>query len=275
MWRMDKARVPGPVSTLVLALARIGRACLETLAALGRFAQFTAQALLGLARPRPGLWGQQMLEIGFFSLPVVGLTAAFSGLVLVLQSYAGLADLASATLAETTTPRLVLTALVQELGPVLTGLMLAGRVGAAMAAELATLRVSEQIDALHTLSVNPIAYLVSPRLLAATLMLPLLVLLANLIGGGAAYILATTRLGLNPETYLQVTWQALSWADTRLGLTKAALFGFLIALISTAQGYFSAGGAAGVGRATRQAVVTASIAILASNYLLTDLFLAP
>ena len=184
-----------------------------------------------------------MLEIGYFSLPVVGLTAAFSGLVLALQSYMGLAELASPDLAEDSTPRVVLSALVQELGPVLAGLMIAGRVGAAMAAEIGTMRVTEQIDALHTLSVNPIAYLVTPRLLAATLMLPLLVMVGNVIGTGAGYLLATSQLGLNSAAYLAITWETFSWYDISIGLTKAATFGFLIALISTYQGYGSAGGA--------------------------------
>ena len=257
-------------------LAWLGMASLNGLANLGHFILFGLHAFSSLFRPpfRIGLWGQQMLEIGYFSLPVVGLTAAFSGLVLALQSYMGLAELASADLAEDSTPRVVLSALVQELGPVLAGLMIAGRVGAAMAAEIGTMRVTEQIDALHTLSVNPIAYLVTPRLLAATLMLPMLVLIGDVIGAGAGYLLATTKLGLNPGTYLAITWETFSWHDTSIGLTKAAAFGFLIALISTYQGYGSGGGAQGVGRAATQAVVLSSVAILAANYLITAWFFA-
>jgi len=255
-------------------LARLGQGLAAMLAALGRLVLFAGAALGGLCRPpfRLTLLGGHLLEIGYFSLPVVGLTAAFSGLVLALQSYAGLAELATPALAEATTPRVVLAALVQELGPVLAGLMIAGRVGAAMAAELGTMRVSEQIDALHNLSTNPIAYLVSPRIAAATLALPLLVLVADLIGVGAGYLLASTRLGLSPEAYVRVTLEALSLYQVGIGLTKAAVFGFLIALISTYQGFYSQGGAAGVGRATRQAVVLSSIAILAANYALTEGF---
>ena len=152
--------------------------------------------------------------------------------------------------------------------------MIAGRIGAAMAAEIGTMRVTEQIDALHTLSTDPISYLITPRVLAATLMLPVLVLIANIIGIAAAYGLAVARLGLDPDTYLHITWQAFAWGDVALGLTKAAVFGFLIALISTLQGYQSAGGAEGVGRATRQAVVLSSIAVLASNYVITEWFFA-
>ena len=253
----------------MIGLAALGRGTLVAVRALGQLTLFALHALVGLRQVRPRLWAGHLIEIGFFSLPVVGLTAAFSGLVLILQSNAGLAELTNQTLATQTAPRVVLTALVQELGPVLAGLMLAGRVGAAMAAEIGTMRVSEQIDALHSLSTDPIAYLVSPRLLAATLMLPLLVLIANVIGVAAAYVLATQGLGMAGATYLAVTWQALAWGDVGLGLSKAAVFGFLIALISTYQGYGSGGGAAGVGRATRQAVVLSSVAILAANYLLT------
>ena len=196
-------------------IALMGRKVLEMLSSLGRLTFFAFAALMGLIRPpyRPGLWVYQMVEIGFFSLPVVALTAIFSGLVLALQSYTGLASLASDALAQTSTPRVVLSALVQELGPVLAGLMIAGRVGAAMAAELGTMRVSEQIDALHTLSTNPIAYLVSPRLLAATLMLPLLVLIADVLGIAAGYVLATARLGLNAQIYLDVSWQDITCCD--------------------------------------------------------------
>lgn len=255
-------------------LAALGRGPVNAVAGLGRFVLFALAAIVGIFRPpyRPRLWGQHMLEIGYFSLPVVGLTAAFSGLVLALQSYAGLEALASPALAETSTPRVVLGALVQELGPVLAGLMIAGRVGAAMAAELGTMRVTEQIDALHTLSTDPIPYLVSPRVLAATLMLPVLVLIADVIGTAAGYLLATARLGLNPETYLQITWDAFGVYEVNIGLTKAAVFGLLIAIISTYQGYKSVGGAEGVGRAARQAVVLSSIAILAANYLVTEWF---
>lgn len=257
-------------------LATVGAAVLGGLASLGRLLQFAGAALLGLIRPpfRPGLIGQQMLEIGYFSLPVVGLTAAFSGLVLALQSYMGLAELASPSLAADSTPRVVLSALVQELGPVLAGLMIAGRVGAAMAAEIGTMRVTEQIDALHTLSTDPIAYLVSPRLIAATLMMPVLVLIADIIGTAGGFVLATARLGFNPDAYLAVTWETFDLFDVSIGLVKAAVFGFLIALISTYQGYHSGGGAQGVGRAATQAVVLSSMAILAANYMVTEGFFA-
>ena len=260
------------MTLLLRFLQRLGTATLDALSTLGHVSLFAGQAIVGIVQPklRPGLWLQHMIEIGFFSLPVVGLTAAFSGFVLVLQSYAGLADLASPTLAEASVPRVVLGALIQELGPVLTGLIIAGRVGAAMAAELGTMRVTEQIDALYTLSTPPIPYLVSPRILAATLMLPVLVIIVNIIGVAAAFLLAIFRLDFHPDVYFQVTWQAFSWGDVGLGLLKATIFGTLIALISTYQGFYSAGGAAGVGRATRQAVVLASITILAANYLITE-----
>ncbi|MGB0785328.1 MAG: MlaE family ABC transporter permease [Alphaproteobacteria bacterium] len=259
---------------LISKIRNIGRQTLESAANIGRIVLLAYQAVIGLRYVRPRIWLQQIIEVGFFSLPVIGLTAAFSGLVLLLQSYAGLAELGSQTLAQQTAPRVVLTALVQELGPVLAGLMLAGRVGAAMAAELGTMRVSEQIDALQTLSTDPISYLVTPRLLAATITLPILVLVANIIGILAAYLIATVSLNFSGEVYISTTRESYQLTDVAIGLLKAAVFGFLIALISSYQGYYANGGAAGVGRATRQAVVLSSISILAANYFITVRFFA-
>ena len=163
---------------------------------------------------------------------------------------------------------------VRELGPVLAGLMVAGRVGAAMAAEIGTMRVTDQIDALGTLSTNPMKYLVAPRLLAGTLALPLLVVVADILGVLGGYIIATVKLGLNPVGYLNNTFSFMTTGDVVSGLAKAAVFGFLIALMGCYNGYHSRGGAQGVGASTTSAVVVASILILAGDYVLTELFFA-
>jgi len=157
---------------------------------------------------------------------------------------------------------------------VLAGLMVAGRIGAAIAAELGTMRVTDQIDALTTLSTNPIKYLVVPRLVAATIVLPLLVLVADILGVLGGFIVGVAKLEFNPATYMQRTWEFLQVQDVVSGLVKAAVFGFIIALMGCYQGYRSRGGAQGVGAATTNAVVSASILILTFNYVITELFFA-
>ncbi|MGF1659354.1 MAG: MlaE family ABC transporter permease [Rubrimonas sp.] len=214
--------------------------------------------------------GRQLLRIGYFSLPVVGLTALFTGAALALQIYAGGARFN----AESVVPSIVAIGMTRELGPVLGGLMVAGRVSASIAAEIGTMRVTEQIDALTTLSTNPLKYLVAPRLWAATIALPFLVLIGDIIGIMGGYLVGVARLGFNGGTYIQNTWDFLELGDVTSGLVKAAVFGFIIALMGCYQGYHSGRGAQGVGRATTNAVVGASILILASNYMLTEFFFA-
>ena len=251
-------------------LASIGRVFLAFLAATGQLLLFAAAALLQGVRP-PYYYRQilrQMLDIGYYSLPVVGLTATFTGMVLALQSYTGF----SRFQAESSIPTVVVLSITRELGPVLAGLMVAGRMGAAMAAEIGTMRVTEQIDALITLSTNPFKYLVLPRLLAGLLMLPILVLIADIIGVFGGYLVATYKLGFNPYRYLHQTLEYLEAIDVVSGLIKAAAFGFWTALLGCYNGYYSRGGAEGVGRATTNAVVSSSILILILNYTLTALF---
>jgi len=161
---------------------------------------------------------------------------------------------------------------VRELGPVLGGLMVAGRVSASIAAEIGTMRVTEQIDALTTLSTNPMKYLVVPRVVAATLTLPLLVAVGDVIGIMGGYLVGVERLGFSGAAYIKNTVDFLVGWDILSGLLKAAVFGFIVALLGCYHGYNSGRGAQGVGQATTNAVVTASILILASNYLLTELF---
>jgi phospholipid/cholesterol/gamma-HCH transport system permease protein len=242
---------------------------LNFLTATGRLFLFSASALSQGLRP-PYYYRQilrQLLDIGYYSLPVVGLTAIFTGMVLALQSYTGF----SRFQAESSIPTVVVLSITRELGPVLAGLMVAGRMGAAMAAEIGTMRVTEQIDALTTLSTNPFKYLIIPRILAGLLMLPLLVLVADIIGVFGGHLVATYKLGFNPYRYLHQTVKYLEAIDVMSGLIKAAAFGFCIALLGCYHGYHSRGGAEGVGRATTNAVVSASILILILNYTLTAL----
>jgi phospholipid/cholesterol/gamma-HCH transport system permease protein len=251
-------------------LAAIGRAVIALCSDIGKVAIFAGTAVSHIVRPPfyGRLFIKALLDIGYFSLPVVALTAVFTGMVLALQSYTGFARFS----AQGAIANLVVLSMTRELGPVLGSLMVAGRVGAAIAAELGTMRVTDQIDALTTLSTNPMKYLVAPRLLAGTIALPLLVLIADVLGVMGGFIVATAKLGFNESAYLTNTINFVQTEDVISGLAKAGVFGFLIALMGCYQGYNSKGGAQGVGAATTSAVVSASILILASDYLLTELF---
>jgi len=253
-------------------LQPIGRTFLLFLAATGRIVLFTSMSVSHCVRPPifPRLIARQMIEIGYYSLPVVGLTAIFTGMVLALQSYTGFARFS----AESAIPNVVVVSITRELGPVLAGLMVAGRVGAAMAAEIGTMRVTEQIDALDTLATNAFKYLVAPRLIAGLTMLPFLVLVADIIGVFGGYVVSVHKLGFNPSTYLKNTWDFVEAEDVISGLVKAGVFGFLVTLMGCYHGYHSRGGAQGVGAATTNAVVSASILILCFNYFITELFFA-
>ncbi len=253
-------------------LAPIGRITLRFLASVGHLATFTGAALANCVIPPIYLRhiGRQMISIGYFSLPVVGLTALFTGAVLALQIYIG----SSRFGAQGSVATIVVIGITRELGPVLAGLMVAGRVSSAIAAEIGTMRVTEQIDALVTLSTNPLKYLVAPRLIAATLTLPILVLMADIVGVLGGYIVGTGKLGFSSGTYLKSTFEFLEPLDVISGLVKASVFGFIIALMGCFHGYHSKGGAQGVGSATRNAVVSASILILVANYFVTELFFA-
>lgn len=252
-------------------LRAIGRGTIAIFAVIGRISVFAGTSLYHCVRPPffPRLILRQMIEIGFYSLPVVGLTAIFTGMVLALQSFSGFGFAGEATIAN-----VVVWGITRELGPVLAGLMVAGRIGAAMAAEIGTMRVTEQIDALTTLSTNPFKYLVAPRLIAAVAMLPLLVLVADVIGVLGGFIVSVYDFGFNPTTYLKSTWASLDAAGFISGLVKAAVFGFLVALMGTYHGYHSKVGAQGVGQATTNAVVSSSILLLLFNFIITALFFA-
>jgi phospholipid/cholesterol/gamma-HCH transport system permease protein len=251
-------------------LAVIGQIFLSFLTTIGDLTLFAGRAIVqGLSGPfYPRAILRQMVDIGYYSLPVVGLTAIFTGMVLALQSYTGFSRFE----AESAVATIVVLSMTRELGPVLAGLMVAGRVGASMAAEIGTMRVTEQIDALTTLSTDPFKYLVWPRLIAGLLMLPLLVIVADIIGVFGGYIVGIYKLGFGPYEYINNTFEFLETEDVVSGLVKAAVFGFLVALMGCYQGYHSEGGAQGVGAATTKAVVSASILILTANYVVTEIF---
>ena len=251
-------------------LQPLGRTFLDGLEAIGRLFLFTLRAIFAAVRPPyyPRLIIRQMVEIGYYSLPVVGMTAVFTGMVLALQTYTGFARFN----AETAIPNVVVLSICRELGPVMAGLMVAGRIGAAMAAELGTMRVTEQIDALSTLSTNPFKYLIAPRLVAGLCMLPVLVGIADIIGVLGGYLVSAYKLGFNPGSYLKNTVDFVQFLDVFSGLVKAAVFGFIISLMGCYHGFHSHGGAQGVGKATTNAVVSACILILISNYIVTELF---
>jgi phospholipid/cholesterol/gamma-HCH transport system permease protein len=242
---------------------------MNLLAHIGRLSVFTGTALAAIVAP-PIYWrliGQQIMRIGYFSLPVVGLTAFFTGGALALQIFLGGNRFGT----EAVVPQIVVLGITRELGPVIAGLMVAGRVAAAIAAEIGTMKVTEQIDALTTLATNPIKYLVVPRLVAAVLCMPILVAIADSIGVFGGYVVATQSMGFSGGTYLKNTVDFATQADIVSGLIKAGAFGFIIALMGCYHGFNSKGGAQGVGNATTAAVVSSSILILAANYLLTSL----
>lgn len=251
-------------------LETTGNFTLSNLAKFGNVALFALTAIKHCFTPPfyPKLILRQFLQIGYYSLPVVGLTAIFSGAVLALQSYSGF----SRFNAESAIATVVVLSITRELGPVLAGLMVAGRVGASMAAEIGTMKVTEQLDALRTLSTNPFKYLVAPRVIAGVLMLPLLVLTADIIGVLGGYLVSVHSLGFSSGPYLNSTIQFLEQIDVVSGLVKAAFFGFVISIMGCYFGYHSKGGAEGVGIATTNSVVSASIMILLLNYIITGWF---
>ncbi|MEK9903812.1 MAG: ABC transporter permease [Rhodospirillales bacterium] len=251
-------------------LSGIGSVVLTFLAATGRVAVFAGSGLSHCFRP-PFHGKQiirQLIEVGFYCLPVVALTTLFSGMVLALQSYTGFARFS----AESAVANVVVLSMTRELAPVLAGLMVAGRIGASMAAEIGTMRVTEQIDALSTLSTHPMKYLVVPRILAGLTMLPILVLIGDIIGVFGGYLVGVYRLGFNAVGYIEQTWSFVETLDVVSGLVKAGVFGFIVTLMGCYHGYMSRGGAQGVGIATTNAVVSSAILILVANYVITESF---
>ncbi len=258
------------VRFIVDLITGLGHATLALIHETGAIAIFAFVGLSHIVRPPfyTRIFLDSFLETGFFSLPVVALTALFSGGVIALQAYTGFAQYH----AQSAIAGIVTLSITRELGPVLAGLMVTGRVGAAIAAQIGTMRVTDQIDALSTLSTDPMKYLVAPRLLAAIIALPLLVIVADILGVAGGFLVAVFKLGFSPTAYITATLNSLTRQDVTIGLVKAAVFGFIIALMGCYQGYISKNGAEGVGAATTSAVVTASILLLTLDYLITDLF---
>jgi phospholipid/cholesterol/gamma-HCH transport system permease protein len=208
-----------------------------------------------------------MQEIGYNSIPIVAITALSTGAVLAIQSYIGFKRFGAESMVGT----VVALSMTRELGPVLTGIVVAGRAGSAMAAELGTMKVTEQIDALFTLSANPVKYLIVPRIIAATLMLPILVILADMIGIAGGASIGVGVLDANPVIYMKKTFEFLQLNDIYSGLFKSMVFGLIIAAVSCFQGVNTDGGAEGVGKATTRAVVVSTIMILLMDYVLTSI----
>lgn len=250
-------------------LEKIGSLFLSFLGSIGSITIFLFKSVV-LGFSPPYFWKQiwnQVIQIGYFSLPVVGLTAIFTGMAMAIQCYSGFSEFS----AENAIPTVVMLAMVRELGPVLTALMVAGRLGASMTAEIGTMRVTEQIDALTTLSVNPFKYLVFPRILSGVILLPFLVFIDDIIGIFGGYIISVYNFKFNSANYIYQTFHNMEYWDLFAGLIKGSCFGFIVCLMGCYHGYFSKGGAEGVGRATTNSVVSSSILILLMNYILTFL----
>ena len=248
----------------------IGAALLALLLETGKLASFVGRVKLA-AISLPFYGGEvlkQCIRIGYYSLPVVGLTAIFTGAALALNIYVG----GSRFNAEQFVPNIVVLGITRELGPVLAALMLAGRVSAGIAAEVGTMKVTEQIDALHTLSTDPFRYLYAPRVWAAVLTLPILVFIADIIGVYGGYLVATGTLDFNGDLYIRNTMEYVTGGDVAGGLIKAAVFGGIVALMGCYHGQNSKGGASGVGRAATLAVVSSAVLIFFANFLLTTFF---
>ncbi|MFQ5736012.1 MAG: MlaE family ABC transporter permease [Thermodesulfobacteriota bacterium] len=209
---------------------------------------------------------KQMEFVGVQSLFVVILTGSFTGMVLALQSYNALKRFGAESLVGPT----VALSMARELGPVLTGLMVTGRAGSAMATELGTMRVTEQIDALVTMAVNPIKYLVTPRVLAGIFMFPLLAVVTDFVGVLGGYLIGVKLLGINPGVYIGRTVDFVTLNDIFAGLSKSVVFGLITTLVASYNGFYTTGGAEGVGRAATNSVVTASVMILVSDYIMSS-----
>lgn len=252
---------------LVRLIERFGAAVERPVEGIGRCALLLFSVFRWIFKPPLDLRNifRQMLEIGVNSLPVVLITAVFTGMVLALQSYTGFKRFG----AEGLVGSVVALSMTRELGPVLSALIVTGRAGAAMAAELGTMRVTEQIDALETLATNPVKYLVVPRFLSGTIMLPALTVVTDIIGIIGGYFVTVVLLGASSRAYMRATWDYLEIEDIYSGLIKACFFGASFTLVSCYKGFYTKGGAEGVGRATTGAVVVSSMTILISDYFLS------
>lgn len=252
------------------ALATLGRYSLSAVQEVGKIAIFSVQGLKNCLVPTfyfKEIW-RQLVTVGFYSLPIVALTALFAGMIIALQCYVGFTRFN----AEGAVATVVVICITRELAPVFVGLMVAAQVGSAMSAELSSMKVSDQIDALRTLGVSPFKFLVAPRMIAGITMLPLLVLIADIIGILGGFLIGTMVLGFSSGSYITQTIQNLEAIDVISGVVKTAVFGFLISVLGCYHGFNSDVGARGVGNATTNAVVASCIGVLALDYLLTAVF---
>jgi phospholipid/cholesterol/gamma-HCH transport system permease protein len=267
------ATPPSPAEPTLLdrALHALALALLRPFAEIGMLTRMLGEALTWALRPpyRWRLFVDAMEFIGVGSIFIVTLTAFFVGAVLGLQLVDAFRDFG----AESQTGAVVGLGMAREIGPVFTALMVSSRAGSAMTAQLGSMRVSNQIDALVTMAVSPVQYLVVPRLLAGLLVLPLLDVLFNIVGMTGAYLVSVRLLGIDGGVFLEHMKWLVNWDDVAQGLLKAAVFGATVSLIACRQGFYATGGAAGVGQATNRAVVHSAIAILALDYLITSLLL--
>lgn len=248
-------RLPGAIETF--------------LTEVGRFFEILWRVVAWTPRPPydPRELVRQMVKVGVDSLPVVLLTSLFTGAVMALQTFATLKRFH----AESYVGSLVALSMVRELAPVIASLLIAGRCGSAMGAELGTMRVTEQIDALEVLATDPVHYLMVPRVWATVFMLPLLIVVADAVGIAGGYVISVLYFGANPVTYMENTFRFMDVEDVTSGLIKAAVFGLIVSVVGCQKGFFTRGGAEGVGQATTRAVVLASIAILISDFFLTKI----
>lgn len=259
---------PSALAAVKASLSRLLEPVLDLFDSVGVFLLLTARTLAWIVRP-PLRLGQMFLQMDFIgvqSIFIVSLTGVFSGMVLALQTVHSLRQFS----AEGVVGSIVAISLTREISPVFTALMVTARAGSAMAAELGNMRVTEQVDALVTMGVSPIQYLLSPRLVASVLMVPLLCILYTCVGMAGAWVVAVQWLGVDPGTFISNIERYLTPRDFFMGEFKAAVFGFLIATISCRQGFFASGGAKGVGEATTRAVVQSAVAILIANYVITE-----
>ncbi|HEV8549499.1 MAG TPA: ABC transporter permease [Polyangiaceae bacterium] len=257
-----------PEATFSAVATAVAEPVLAALDRLGAVLLLTGQTLAWLVRPpyRISQLFSAMDFIGVKSTFIVGLTGTFSGMVLALQTVHSLRQFG----AEGVVGSIVAVSLCREISPVFAALMVTARAGSAMAAELGNMRVTEQIDAITTMGVSPVQYLLSPRLLASVLMLPLLFVLYTCVGMIGAYVVAVDWMSVDPGVFTSNIEKYLHPSDLNMGLIKALVFGFLLCSISCAQGFFASGGAKGVGEATTRAVVLSSVCVLIANYILTS-----
>ena len=246
----------------------LGRGTLILSDRIGSFTMFMGKIIRTLVTTRPKIRQilLQMENIGIGSLSITILTGAFTGLAFALQSYIGFSRVGT----EEFIGLVVTLGMTRELGPVLTGLMVTGRCASAMAAEIGTMRITEQIDALQTLCIDPYQYLIVPRILASTIMMPCLTIVSMICGIIGGYLLCIYSLGLSPESYINIIQERVALSDITGGLFKAAAFGFIFSWVGTYKGFMTSGGSQGVGRATTESVVLASIILLVANYFLSS-----